>query len=190
MRLGNGLAIAGLMATAPAMAQDRLAMPVQSGVRPSALPGAVSTSTIRLNPNLRLRVGVADGGTAPATRVQPRLSGSMIDFYPVEGTGFHLSAGTKLFADRDLNIEGNRAGRGLLTTARRRDGAPQFGKRRATPALTMGYTGNVGDDTSVGVEMGALKGRGFATVDDMAKSAHGGRGSVNPMLNLVVGRRF
>ena len=157
--------------------------------RLQALPiGTIATATVPAGRSLRLRVDTASAVSVPAGKAQSRLAGSMVDFYPVDGHGFRLSAGTKLFTGRDAVAE-RRVTRGLLTTMRLPSGSPRLGRRRPTPALTMGYTGELARDTSIGVEMGAVRGRGFATVDEMAQHRSSG-GGVRPMLNLIVGRRF
>lgn len=190
MRFATGLTVFLTCIAVPAWAADPAPSARTEQDRQQLPPGTLSTQTVRVAGNFRVRIDTASAASAPAARLQPRLAGSMIDFYPREGAGFHLSAGSRMFAERDLLAESNRGARGLFAGPRGLGGTPRTGQRRATPALTLGYTDSIGEGTSVGIEAGAIKGRGYATVDEMARGARGGRGGVNPTLNLVVGRRF
>lgn len=158
--------------------------------------GGVVEKGARVGGNLRIRLAVAAGtfaGNGAREHVQPRVTGSMIDFYPDRSGGFHLSAGTRLY-DVAGATGASRAAGGLLRTPRPGNAPGARAGLKRTPAVTLGYTGVVDDDTSVGVEVGAMTGRAYTTTTDMVRRSRadrgGGDGPVNPMVNLVVGRRF
>lgn len=57
----------------------------------------------------------------------------------------------------------------------------------------MGYTDEVSDHLHVGVEAGAMLGRAYNTATDSARRLRGERDGgdpVNPVVQLVIGRRF
>jgi len=156
-------------------------MPV---LQPLAIGSSVERSA-RMSGNLRLRVGVAATAQGPRDRIHQRIASSMIDFYPVGSSGFHLSAGTKLY---DVRAGEQATNRGLMVTQRQLNvpgGRPGL---KRTPALTMGYTGQVAE-TSLGLEVGAMRGPVYT---DMMRQTRLQRAAdpINPMVNLVVGRRF
>lgn len=150
--------------------------------------GGRSESTARLTAKVRLRVGVA-ADPGPRDRMHQRVASSMVEFYPVGGSGFHLSAGTRMY---DTRAGDKATGRGLIATPRPGNvPGNRLGLRR-TPALTMGYSGEVANGTRVGVELGAMKGRVYNSTRDIVRQTRAERSGnpVNPMVNLVIGRRF
>lgn len=153
-------------------------------------PGTTVQNSARLGGNLRLRVAVGPAGEGPRDRLHQRIASSMVEFYPVGDSGFHLSAGTRLY---DTRAGEQATNRGLMVAPRPLNvpGA-KIGIKR-TPALTMGYTGSAADGTSIGVEVGAMRGSAYTDANDMARrnwAERTGGNPVNPMVNLVVGRRF
>jgi len=196
MRLGRVMmsAAAGCLACqAPAQVASGTAGVPASVRGPLLQPIAPGSSVEHVAPvgrNLRLRVAVAAAQQGPRERIHQRIASSMIDFYPVGTSGFHLSAGTRMYDPRAGEQLTNR---GLITAPRQLNVPGGRAGLRRTPALTMGYTGEVADRTSLGVEVGAMRGRVYSNATDAARltrAERGGRNPVNPMVNLVVGRRF
>jgi hypothetical protein len=197
-RTGLWVCVAGGGVASPAAAQVVPNMPSVAMPQPLARapllqrlgPGTIVQNSARLGGNLRLRVAVGSAGTGARDRVQQRIASSMVEFYPVGDSGFHLSAGTRLY---DTRAGEQATNRGLMVAPRPLN-APggKIGLKR-TPALTMGYTGRAADGTSIGLEVGAMKGRAYADANDMARRTRAeriGGNPVNPMIHLVVGRRF
>lgn len=192
------VAMAGGGVASPAAAQVVPNMPSAATPQPRArapllqrlAPGTTVQNSARLGGNLRLRVAVGTTGAGARDRLQQRIASSMVEFYPVGDSGFHLSAGTRLY---DTRAGEQATNRGLMVAPRPLN-APggKIGLKR-TPALTMGYTGSAADGTSIGLEVGAMKGRAYTDANDMARRTRAeriGGNPVNPMINLVVGRRF
>ena len=108
----------------------------------------------------------------------------MVEYYPLDGKGFHLSAGTHLYSPRSAANE--KTANDLLypATSRGARPMPRVGLR-STPAATVGYTGKLDSTTALGVEMGAMKGRNYATEREI--SGRGRDDTINPMVNLTPG---
>ena len=159
-------------------------------LQPIALGGSVEHIS-RVGRTLRLRVTVATSAPGPREHVQQRIASSMVDLYPLGTSGFHLSAGTKMY---DPRIGEQATNRGLMTTPRQTNiPGGRLGMRR-TPAFTLGYTGQIVDRTTMGIEVGAMMGHAYNTgAADAARRLRGERPAgnpVNPIVNVVVGRRF
>ncbi len=92
-------------------------------------------------------------------RMRPRATGSMVDIYPIDGTGFHLSGGLRFFSNRSYLRETAHATRDLLYLPRT-PGNPgnRWGYRR-TPSMALGYTQTLDNDMFVGLEVGTIMGR-------------------------------
>ena len=182
----------------PAAAQVIPNMPSTADPQPPArapllrgmATGAIVQQSARLGGNLRLRVAVGPASAGPRDRLHQRVASSMVEFYPVGDSGFHLSAGTRLY---DTRAGEQATNRGLMVAPRPLNvPGGKIGLKR-TPALTMGYTGSAADGTSIGLEIGAMKGSAYTDANDMARrnrAERTGGNPVNPMVNLVVGRRF
>ena len=163
---------------------------------PLLAPIALGTPTersIELSAKLRMRVATIGTSMGPGERVHQRLASSMIDYYPLAGSGLHLSAGSRLY---DVRVGEQANNRPLMAAQRPMPGAGggRIGLRR-TPALTLGYTGTLPGDTSLGFEVGAMRGRAYdiggrLTRPTAAERGGVGNGPLNPVVNLVVGRRF
>ncbi|GAA0670011.1 hypothetical protein FHT00_000540 [Sphingomonas insulae] len=187
-----------LSVAVPAAAQSVPNMPSTADPQPLArnplmqrlIPGTIVQNTARLGGNLRLRVAVGNAGEGPRDRLHQRVASSMVEFYPVGDSGFHLSAGTRLY---DTRAGEQATNRGLMVVPRQLNvPGGKIGLKR-TPALTMGYTGMAEDGTTIGLEIGAMKGSAYTDANDMARrnrAERAGGNPVNPMVNLVVGRRF
>lgn len=154
------------------------------------VPGGSIEHSARLTGNVRLRVSVGAAGQGTRDRLHQRIASSMVEFYPVGDSGFHLSAGTRLY---DTRAGEKAASRGLIGMSRQRSAPGSRMGLKRTPALTMGYSGTAADGTTIGLEVGAMKGRAYSDANAMARRARAeriGGNPVNPMINLVVGRRF
>jgi len=158
-------------------------------LQPLALGSGVEHDA-RLTGNLRLRVTTNVTAPGPREKRHQRLGSSMLEFYPVEASGFHLSAGTRMYDPR-AGEQGT--DRGLVGAPRQRNVPGSRAGLRRTPTLTFGYTAALADRTRIGVEIGAMKGSAYASATDAMRRLRGERGAgnpVNPMVHLVVGRRF
>ncbi|MDB5707129.1 MAG: hypothetical protein JWN66_4245 [Sphingomonas bacterium] len=156
MRIILGLAVTAMgAATQPCWAQQRPDVPFGAAAMISIVP----EQTIKIAPGIGLRVALVpamsrDPFAYTEGRLQQRVDSSMIDFFPTGGDGFHLSAGMRLFARRNVD----RTFRGLVTMPKGR-GVGGFGGRRFTPAATFGYSHALGEDAEFGFEAGAVMGR-------------------------------
>jgi hypothetical protein len=202
MRGGRSLtagfaALAMVPLASPGLAQDS---PRALSLEAPAMVGGASRRSVALSDKLRLRVETLIAPPGPATmrdHIHRRLAGSMIEYYPVDGEGFHLSAGTHLYAPRRdadaattlLDHAPGGTGRSAPRPASAQGPGPALGLRN-TPAATVGYTGRIDGSTAIGVEMGALKGRSFATTREMSDPGAGRDKAINPMVNLTIGHRF
>lgn len=174
--------------TAPApMAAQRTPL-----LAPIALGGTLDRTT-PLTARLRLRVATMTTSAGPNERVHQRLASSMVEYYPFADSGFHLSAGGGLYDVRAGEQVGNRP---LMLSQRPTLGAGggRIGLRR-TPALTFGYTGTMLADTTIGLEVGAMKGRAYEIGGRLTRPTAGerggvGNGPINPVVNVSFGRRF
>ena len=192
-RLTAGFAaLATVPLASPVLAQDS---PRALSLEAPAIAGGATRRSVPLSDKLRLRIDTLTAPPGPTTmrdRIHRRLAGSMIEYYPVDGEGFHLSAGTRLYAprrDADATALPGRAPGAAGRSASRQGAGPALGLRN-TPAATVGYTGRIDGSTAIGVEMGALKGRSFATTREMSDPGAGRDKAINPMVNLTIGHRF
>ncbi|AXJ94773.1 MULTISPECIES: hypothetical protein [unclassified Sphingomonas] len=166
--------------------------PLHLSLAPIAVGGSVERSA-RLTNKLSLRVTVQSGPVESRDMFHARLAGQMVDFYPAGDHGFHLSAGTKMFNPRAMGPS-ETAMRGILPSQRRLNIPGMKTSMRRAPALTMGYTDRIDADTSIGFEVGAMKGRAYNDVANAARQTRADRNAIdspiNPMANLVIGHRF
>ena len=161
----------------------------------SLMPLPIALRAMRMAPDLRLRFGLGAAPQQPdtlMTRLQPRFVTAMIDYYPVDGRGFHVSAGSRLFARRNFAVEAEVATRGLIHLPRGGGGALRSGIRRFAPAMTLGYTGDLATGMTLGLEAGARMGRSFTALPRL-RGRDGGApdaGAPNPLVTMVFGLRF
>lgn len=196
--LGAAIVAAGLLAS-PAMAQRAFdwrmtpAYSLQSvGLDPHA-PGIAAKLTLRLGA-VASPIVAAD----PLTdHVRPKFAVAMVDYFPIQRSGFHLSGGARLYARRNFMAEMDNATRGLLYAPRGSGGGMRTGYRKFSPALMAGYTGDLSPTTSVGFEMGERMGRAFQgsvhRLVDGLRAVHGdpnGESGFHPVANLVFQTRF
>ena len=201
MRMLIGAIVLALgMAAQPAFAAEGSAMP--AGAAPLF---ATTISTGLIGPvlaDLRLPT-VTLAPSAPTialdenSMLRRRFTGvSMMEFYPVANSGFHLSAGVRLYSRRNFSKETEDSAHGLLATTRV-NAAPivsRAGLRKFNPALTAGYTMALSAMTRIGVEGGAMMGRLFASAPGLPHHAFGSGSEnsfrPNAVANLVFGMHF
>jgi hypothetical protein len=170
-----------LTAAAPATA----AAPVADAFR----LGVLSATVVVAKPVLNI-VNGAEGS------FRRRLAGAMFDFFPVAGSGFHLSAGTRLFQRRNFLGETEASARGLMAGPRAIGGATTYraGFKKFNPAITAGYSLAVSKLAQVGVEAGALMGSAYSGPAGLARFAPGyhGEHDVRPdaVARLTYAARF
>lgn len=207
------------MAAQPAFAGEGAA-PVQGGAAPiHGMASIAPTVASAAMAPIALGLGKAVAAPAPSFRLaaialpavaaaaplsgQPgdaglrrRFAGTMMEFYPFAGSGFHFSGGTRLFARRNFLVETEDSARGLLRVSRSvmAPMATRAGFKRFNPALTAGYSFAVSQLAQIGIEGGALMGRAFAGTPGLPRRALGDRREhpVHPdaIANLVFGMHF
>lgn len=194
------VALAGCLASAPATAKTETVARKDAVI--TLLPARDALGTGRQTPDFRIRAGF--GAASPRSpddmmsRMHPRFATAMVDFYPIDGQGFHFSAGSRFFARRNFMAEADNATRGLIYVPRGGGGGLRGGFKRFTPAATFGYTSDVAEGMSVGIEAGARIGRAFTgmprmrrfSADATSEGRHGDESKPNPMVNMVFGFRF
>lgn len=128
-----------------------------------------------------------------------RFASNMMDLYPVAGSGFHASFGTRFFKRQYIRRDQEEATHGLLYSPRytRNPLGGVRGFRRATPGATFGYTELVRPNLMVGLEGGTLLGRAVSVMPAGRRFAGlpgTSRGDqkyrMNPVLNFTVGYAF
>ena len=126
-----------------------------------------------------------------------RFTGAtMMEFYPVAASGFHLSAGARLYSRRNFTKETEDSAHGALAVTRSISApmATRPGFRRFNPAVTAGYTMALSAMTRIGIEGGAMMGHLFASTPGLPHHAFGFTSEnafrPNPVANLVFGMHF
>lgn len=187
--MAGSWAVPGAAQTVATPAGDPSPTAASPPLQPLALGGRDERDA-RITAKLRLRVATVSSAPGLRDKAHQRLAGSMIDLYPVDGSGFHLSAGTRVYDQRAGDSAASRRLAGVPRQINVPGGRPGL---RRTPAVTLGYRGAVDEDTSIGVEVGAMKGHVYSNATDMTRRLRGERGEgnpVNPMVHLVLGHRF
>jgi hypothetical protein len=128
-------------------------------------------------PNFRLRIDPgsvavrpAVGSDAQPSLVRRRYAGTMVDFYPLGGEGFHLSAGGRLDNRRKVRdfVTSN-----ALLYAPRGFGARKGGNpKRLASAMTVGYGSSPEPGVSLGLEAGAVMEHGDPSTRELNRFAH------------------
>ncbi|HVF95379.1 MAG TPA: hypothetical protein VM900_13785 [Sphingomonas sp.] len=193
MRITGALAaVLALVTAVPALAKDSRALVTDPLAALLLLPSTVTS--LHVAPDLRVRFGL---GPAPSEadgvieRLQPRFVSAMIDFYPISGRGFHVSAGSRFSARRNFAAEAENAARGLIYQPRGGGGTLRAGFKRFAPAMTLGYTGDVAPGMTLGLEAGARMGRAFTAMPRLrGDDRFGDIATPNPLVNMVWGLRF
>jgi hypothetical protein len=197
-----GAAPAPLLTTATATAAPALiaAVPLLTLV-----PAAVAVDAA-LAPGDAFRLEpVTLAATAPATSIvttvlagglRHRFTGNMIEFYPVAGSGFHLSGGSRLFARRNFAAETENSAHGALAVTRitTQSAVTRAGFKRFNSAATAGYTMPLSSMAQIGVEAGAMMSHAFANAPGLPRHGAGYRSDTafhpDAIANLVFGMHF
>ena len=184
------LAATPLLATLPAAALAAAPETVARVPVADAFRLGVLTATVAVAKPVLGVIGGMEGA------LHRRLTGVMFDFFPVAGSGFHLSAGTRLFQRRNFLAETEASARGLLAGPRAVGGATTYraGFKKFNPAITAGYSLAMGKLTQVGIEAGALMSSAYSGPSGLARFAPGYRGEhdvrPNAVAQLTFGTRF
>lgn len=201
MRTAHGASIllAGLtLAPGVALADPLdLAAPAPQSVEGRLAPRHVPTDA-RFSNDFHVRTDVLSTGTTvdpfsdPNGAMQHRFASSMIDYYPLQGTGLRLSAGVRFYQTNHFLRDAERSTEGLLYSPRLLGSGmlARTGFAKKTPAMTVGYTATV-KKAMFGVEVGGLIGNANANLPRALEAfSNRGRGGVNPIANVVFGLRF
>ena len=159
--------------------------------------GKITPVEARVAPDFRVRLAVLATSTAfnplldPDGPMQRRFASSMIDYYPLNGSGLHLSGGMKFFSVANFVRDAEKATGGLLYMPRLpgMGTGVRTGFNRRTPAATVGYSGTY-KNAMFGREMGTLVGTANADLPRSYRALSEHRGGLNPIANLVVGMKF
>jgi hypothetical protein len=193
---GGAAPLQTVVAAAPAIADAVVLTPMPTSlatVAVEAVAPAYRLASVAMPAVAAASLGPAQLGDAGLRR---RFTGTMMEYYPFAGLGFHLSGGTRLFARRNFVQETENSARGALAATRSIMApiATRAGFKRFNPALTAGYTFAVSQLAQIGVEGGALMGHAFASTPGLPRHAYGYRSdnAVRPdaIANLVFGMRF
>ncbi|TPG49140.1 hypothetical protein [Sphingomonas glacialis] len=187
-----GLAAASMSVAATAASADPL--------DPSspAVVGRLLPVETKLAPDFRVRTDLLTTSASvnpigdPNSPMQHRFASSMIDYYPLGGSGLRLSAGMRFFQVANFLKDAEKATAGLLYNPRLpgSGNAVRTGFNRHTPAATVGYTSSF-KNALVGFEVGSLIGNANANLPRaMDRLSNRARGGMNPIANVVVGLRF
>lgn len=169
------------LAAAPPAATQRL-LPVEAKLAPDfRVRTDLLTTSSSLNP-------LGD----PTGPMQHRFASSMIDYYPLGGSGLRLSAGMRFFQVANFLKDAEKATAGLLYNPRLPGSgtAVRTGFNRHTPAATIGYTSTF-KNALFGLEVGSLIGNANANLPRaIDRLSNRSRGGMNPIANVVFGLRF
>ncbi len=155
----------------------------------------LSPTAVPVGTDLRLRVlSVQSADPAvdidnQASRLRKGFGGSMIDYFPFGGEGFHLSTGGRMSTRLSSPFRNSQ----LLYAPR---GFGIHGSRRLTPAMTMGYSKQVEHGLTMGVESGMLMGHldsSYYSVvhpSRLGRVSENGGGTANPVARLTAAYRF
>jgi hypothetical protein len=127
-------------------------------------------------------------------RMRNRPASAMADFYPVRGTGFHLSAGLRFFEARSMLRQNLKEMRDLVYLPWSVGNSGVHWGYRRVPSMAIGYTQAVDEDVTVGIEVGAMMGRATSSIrrfgQDPSIRRNDGRHGANPIVHLLVGVKF
>lgn len=196
MRIIGGIA-AGLIAAATLSSVVHADPGVLSRESAAKMVGKLSPVEARVTPDFRIRLAMvttpmeADQLIDPDGAMKHRFASSMIDYYPFNGSGLHLSGGMKFFSVANFVRDAEKATGGLLYIPRLPGAGTgvRTGFNRRTPAATVGYSGQY-KNALFGVELGTLVGAANADLPRSYRALGERRGGLNPIANLVVGMKF
>lgn len=177
LRIVAGAALAALLVPAAARAADGAA----PGGKRTAAPG-----DYRLHAALPAtpRTPVVDG---PEGRLRTGFGGSMVGLYPLRNSGFHLSAGGRLFGRPGAPRTGEPETDRLLAMPRGTGLGGRGGRRRPSPAMLVGVDRTVGQGLALGIDGGAALGRLYSSPGRLGRllSGHRGGGGAPGRLNEI-----
>jgi hypothetical protein len=141
-------------------------------------------------PVLSATITITDTAVAGG-RMRNRAASQMADFYPVDGTGFHLSAGLRFFESRSMLRQNVKAMRDLVYLPRSGNAGVHWGYRRV-PAMAVGYTQSLDRDVVLGIEVGAMLGRATSSMRRFGQGGERRRdgGGPNSIVHLMLGVSF
>jgi hypothetical protein len=139
-------------------------------------------------PVLSAAIAITDTAVTSG-RVRNRAASQMADFYPIDGTGFHLSAGLRFFEARSMLRQNMKAMRDLVYLPYSRSNSGVHWGYRRVPSMAIGYTQSLDKHVNLGIEVGAMLGRATGSMRRFAGERKG-RGGANPIVHLVVGVNF
>jgi len=154
----------------------------------SSIIGAGGQTGQHIAPNISLRLdsgfAMMRNGDGSSSVVRKRFVGTMVDFFPLGGDGFHLSAGGRL--------DNRRKVKDLVTTnallyAPRGFSTRKGGLSRLASTMTIGYGSSPEPGVSLGLEAGAMMEHGDPATRELNRFAH--RGTRNDM-RFASGQRF
>lgn len=196
MRSALGVSLVLIAAAMPGAA---LAAPADAlDSPPSAVVGRLLPVEAKLAPDFRVRTDLLTTSASinpladPAGPMQHRFASSMIDYYPLGGSGLRLSAGMRFFQVANFLKDAEKATAGLLYNPRLPGSGStvRTGFNRHTPAATVGYTSSF-KNALFGLEVGSLIGNANANLPRaMDRLSNRSRGGMNPIANVVFGLRF
>jgi hypothetical protein len=128
----------------------------------------------------------------PNGTMQHRFASSMIDYYPLHGSGLRISAGVRFFQTNNFMRDAEHTTQGLLYNPHLlgSGATARTGFAKKTPAVTVGYTTTV-KKAMFGFEIGSLVGNANANLPrSLEMMSNRGRGGMNPIANVVFGLRF
>lgn len=196
MRIALGVSLGLIAATTPVAASAAPADALDSPL--STVVERMLPVEAKLTPDFRVRTDLLTTSTSisplgdPTGPMQHRFASSMIDYYPLGGSGLRLSAGMRFFQVANFLKDAEKATAGLLYNPRLpgSGNAVRTGFNRHTPAATVGYTGTF-KNALFGVEVGSLIGNANANLPRaMDRLSNRARGGMNPIANVVFGLRF
>lgn len=195
-RIAYGMALAVLSAALPTMANAAPADPL--AVSAQAMGERLLPVEAKLAPDFRVRTDLLTTSTSlnpigdTGSPMQHRFASSMIDYYPLGGSGLRLSAGMRFFQVANFLKDAEKATAGLLYNPRLTGSGSSVrtGFNRHTPAATVGYTSSF-KNALFGFEVGSLIGNANANLPRaMERLSNRSRGGMNPIANVVFGLRF
>ena len=174
---------------------------IQSDV--SSIIGTGPQTGQRIAPNVRLRLDpglvasrTTRDGDPNSGIVRRRFVGTMVDFYPLGGEGFHLSAGGRLDNRRKVK---DLATSNTLLYAPRGFGTRKCSLGKVASAMTVGYGSSPEPGVSFGLEAGALMEHGDPSTRELNRFAHRSTRNdirfnssqrLNPVVQASVGYKF
>lgn len=125
-------------------------------------------------------------------RMRNRNASAMADFYPVDGTGFHLSAGLRFFESRSMLRRNLKEMRDLVYLPRSVGNAGVHWGYRRVASMAVGYTQPLDEDVSLGIEVGAMMGRAINRGRRLGPRTGDGRRETGPnsIVHLVLDVNF